>query len=171
MMIRLHWFTVHGVYLLTQFALLVAGFVAFVSTPLVFDHPMPPGVPWGAFALSGFSLFANGIIVSTVFSSQQPNALMTDESRMNIRRAILLVSALFAASFAAADWAFAVSLRKYGSIWSERAASGVAGVASFVALAALVVDIWKICADASEARSAELFDQEQLNDVEPFIDI
>ncbi|KAK1635904.1 hypothetical protein BDP81DRAFT_450736 [Colletotrichum phormii] len=169
-MIKLHWFTVHGVYLLTQLALLIAGFAAFVSMPLKFDHPMPPGVPWGSVVLSSFSLFVNGIIFTAIFSSQRPNPLMTDESRMNVRRVILLVSALFAAGFAAADGAFAVSFRKYGTTGPEQAASGVAGVASFVALAALVVDIWKICVDASEARSAELFDREQLDDVEPYTD-
>lgn len=110
---------------------------------------------------------------------------MTEESRLNTRRVTLLISVLFAAGFAAADWSFGASFRKYGTTGPEKAASGVAAMASyvnsylrsrdkltnscrFVAVAVVVVDIWKICADASEARAAELFDQEQLADVEPF---
>ncbi|KAL0780635.1 hypothetical protein CaCOL14_001970 [Colletotrichum acutatum] len=169
-MIRLHWFTVHGVYLFTQFAFMMAGIAAFVSMPLELNHPMPPTIPWGSSALSCFSLFANTLILSAIFSSQRPSPLMTEESRLNTRRVTLLISVLFAAGFAAADWSFAVSFREYGSTGPEKAASGVAGVASFVALAAVVADIWKICADASEARAAELFDQEQLADVEPYTD-
>ncbi|KAK1465083.1 hypothetical protein CMEL01_12438 [Colletotrichum melonis] len=169
-MIRLHWFTVHGVYLLTQFAFTMAGIVAFVSMPLEFNHPISPAIPWGSSALSCFSLFVNTLILSAIFSSQRPNTLMTEESRLNSRRITLLISALFAAGFAAADWAFALSFHKDGSTGPEKAAGVVAGVASFVAVAVMVVDIWKICADASEARAAELFDREQLADVEPFTD-
>lgn len=57
---------------------------------------------------------------------------MTEESRLNSRRVILLISALFAAGFAAADWSFASSFRTYGSTGLEKAAGGVAGVASYV---------------------------------------